>query len=308
MAHRHLLRSIVMQSLFEWDFMNYPVIDVESIVRRNVAEFAPSVANVSFLLDLVRGVIGKKDKLDAIIEKAAPDWPIDKISIVDRNVLRIGLYELLFGDKNEVPPKVAINEAIEIAKSFGGESSGRFVNGVLGAVYKELGEPGKNDTRKDKKNALYEQMPVEKLGGAIVYARNGEDVYLAFVHDIFGHWTLSKGKLESGEDVKDGTKREIKEELGIDIEIKEELGTNEYIANDPGTAVGKKRKQVNYFLGEARFQDLTLGSSGGLDDAKWFRLADIVNLNIYDDILPIVTKGINILLKNNVAQITNAHK
>jgi len=286
-----------MQSLFEWDFRGHDSDAVEEIARRNCAEFAPSVTNLSFVLDLSRGVVEKQKTLDEIIEKAAPDWPIDKISNVDRNVLRIGLYELLFGDRTEVPPKVAINEAIEMAKSFGGETSGRFVNGVLGAVYKELGEPGKNDTKKDKKNALYEKMPIEQLGGAVVYAKNGDDVYLALVHDIFGHWTLSKGKLEQGEDVQAGTIREIKEELGVDIKIVQELGSNEYIANDPNTEVGKKRKRVNYFLGEAEFKDLVRGPSGGLDDAKWFRLADVVNLNIYNDILPIVTKGINILLK-----------
>ena len=84
-------------------------------------------------------------KLDKIIEKSAPEWPLDQITIVDRNVLRIGLYELLFADRKEVPPKVAINEAIELAKSFGGESSSKFINGVLGTVYREIGEPGKDE-------------------------------------------------------------------------------------------------------------------------------------------------------------------
>lgn len=294
MANRHLLRSIVLQSLFEWDFNALPPGIISDIVIRNREEFASGVRDDFFIEHLAKGVIDKKDKLDAIIVKAAPGWPIEKISITDRNILRIGLYELLFGDRAQVPPKVAINEAIELAKSFGGENSGKFVNGVLGAVYKELGEPGKEETSKKNKHIPYDQMPIQKLGGAVVYARDGDELYLAFVHDIFGHWTLSKGKLEGDESVREGTMREIKEELGVDIEIKEELGANEYIANDP--EVGKKRKQVNYFLGEAKFQDLTLGSSGGLDDAKWFRLADVANLNIYDDILPIVTKGINLLL------------
>src|SRR3989344_5650775 len=114
MAHRHLLRSIVMQSLFEWDFMKRSDDEIILILKRNVVEFTAGELTPSFLIDLARGVIAKGEKLDAIIQRAAPDWPIDKISIVDRNVLRIGLYELLFGDKNEVPPKVAINEAIEM--------------------------------------------------------------------------------------------------------------------------------------------------------------------------------------------------
>lgn len=262
---------------------------------RNAEEFAPGVGDFSFMKDLLTGVLERRKDLDAIIEKAAPEWPIDKISLVDRNVLRIGLFELLFADRNEVPAKVAINEAIEMAKEFGGENSGRFVNGVLGAVYKEIGEPGKDESSKKKKNDVpYEEMPIERLGGAVVYAEHDGEVYLALVHDIFGHWTLSKGKLEEGENLEDGTKREIKEELGIDMEIRQELGKNEYVANDP--EIGKKRKQVTYFLGEAPYGELTLGTSGGLDDAKWFKLSDIIDLNFYEDLLPIITKAINILV------------
>ena len=183
---------------------------------------------MTFIDDLAKGIISKHKDIDQIIEKAAPDWPLDKISPVDRNVLRLGLYELLFSDRAEVPAKVAINEAIELAKTFGGETSGRFVNGVLGAVYKE-----------------------------------------------------------------DGTVREIKEEMGLDIKILSDLGMNEYIANDP--ELGKIRKQVHYFLAETQFGELKLGPSGGLDDAKWFKVGDILELNFYNDILPIVTKAVTIL-------------
>ena len=249
---------------------------------------------------LLQTVLAKQAELDLIIEKAAPAWPIDRISIVDRNVLRIGLFELLFGDRNEVPPKVAINEAIELAKSFGGENSGKFVNGVLGAVYKEIGEPGKEETSqtRDKKNQLIDPatLPLEQLGGAVVYGRddNGE-LYLALVHDIFGHWTLSQGHIEEGENVEEGTIREIKEEMNADIKIIEKLGENEYIASHPEQ--GKIRKHVSYFLGEATFQPLELEEGkGGLDDARWFKAAELVDLNIYDDILPIITKAITSLM------------
>jgi transcription antitermination factor NusB len=250
----------------------------------------------TFVTELMKGILAKKDDLKEIIEKAAPDWPIDKISPVDRNVLRLGLYELLFADRSEVPAKVAINEAIELAKTYGGETSGRFVNGVLGAVYKELGEPGKDALPAKKKKPAdvpYEEMPIQHLGGAVVYAHKDDEVYMAFVHDVFGHWTLSKGKVEENEDVNVGTTREIKEEMGLDIVIKSDLGMNEYIANDP--EIGKIRKQVHYFLAESKFDKITKGPSGGLDDAKWFKLADILELNFYNDILPIVTKAVTLL-------------
>jgi N utilization substance protein B len=296
MANRHLSRSVALQSLFEWDFRDCSPDALDKAIDRNTKEFAPGLGDNSFIVELIRGVVSKKADLDGIIEKAAPEWPIDKISPVDRNVLRLGLYELIFADRSEVPAKVAINEAIELAKTFGGETSGRFVNGVLGAVYKELGEPGKDaiSTKKKKLPEVpYEQMPIQNLGGAVVYAKNGQDIYMAFVHDVFGHWTLSKGKLDASEDVKTGTARKIKEEIGLDIKVINDLGMNEYIANDP--EIGKIRKQVHYFLAEAKFDIIKLGPSGGLDDAKWFKLSDILELNFYNDILPIVTKAVTIL-------------
>lgn len=299
MANRHLSRSIVMQSLFEWDFRSLPDNSILDILTRNAEEFAPGMGDFSFMKNLADGVIKKRTDLDSIIEKAAPEWPIKKISTVDRNVLRLGLYELLFADKKEVPAKVAINESIELAKTFGGETSGKFVNGVLGAVYKEMGEPGKDETSprktKPRKDIPFEEMPIKVLGGAVVYAQHEGEYYLALVHDVFGHWTLSKGKLEEGENVHQGTIREIKEELGLDIVIEDQLARNEYVASHPEE--GKIRKQVTYFLAKAEYGDLTLGTSGGLDDARWFKLQDIVTLNFYNDILPIVTKAINILLK-----------
>ncbi|MDP2664312.1 MAG: transcription antitermination factor NusB [bacterium] len=127
-----------MQSLYEWDFSGKKD-DLEKIVGKNIKEFGPGLEDTSLVWQIVTGTIKNLQKLDKIIEKAAPEWPIDQITIVDRNILRIGLFELIYGNKEEVPPKVAINEAIELAKSFGGESSGRFVNGVLGTVFKELG-------------------------------------------------------------------------------------------------------------------------------------------------------------------------
>lgn len=297
MANRHLSRSVVLQSLFEWDCHPQHDVDVSTIVARNAKEFAPGMSDISFMEELMKGILAKKDDLNDIIVKAAPDWPIEKISPVDRNVLRLGLYELLFSDREEVPAKVAINEAIELAKTFGGETSGRFVNGVLGAVYKELGEPGKDALPGKKKKTIaeipYEEMPIQHLGGALVYAKDGNDIYLAFVHDIFGHWTLSKGKIAEGISPEEGTVSKVKEEIGLDVKIIADLGTNEYIANDP--EIGKIRKQVHYYLAETSFGNLKLAKKPGLDDAKWFKLSDILELNFYNDIMPVVTKAVTML-------------
>ena len=149
MASRHLTRSIVMQSLFEWDFSG-KLGDLKQILERNLQEFGPGLEEKGLAFELTEGVQGRIEGWDKIIAKAAPQWPIDQISIVDRNILRIGLYELLYEDKKAVPPKVAINEAIELGKNFGGDSSGKFINGVLGTIYKEIAktEPPENDEGK----------------------------------------------------------------------------------------------------------------------------------------------------------------
>lgn len=294
MANRHLSRSVVLQTLFEWDIRALPSTDAHNALTRNVEEFAPGAADYAFMEELMRGVVTRKLDLDLVIEKAAPEWPVARIAPVDRNVLRLGLYELLFSDREKVPAKVAINEAIELAKSFGGENSGRFVNGVLGAVYKELGEPGKDEVSKKKKDIPYDQMPQQRLGGAVVYAKKDNEFYLALVHDIFGHWTLAKGKIGDNPDIahetaEEGTIREIKEELGLDVVIKEKIGENEYVASDP--AVGKKRKHVTYFLAESPFAEIVLEKKGGLDDAKWFKIQDALELNFYEDMRPLVVKA-----------------
>lgn len=151
MANRHLSRSIAMQSLYEWDFRGREDKNLDEIIDHNIKEFGPGMEDTSFVFDLVKSVIKNQNKIDPLIEKCAPEWPLDQVTIIDRNILRLGIYELLFENYEEVPPKVAINEAIELAKSFGGESSGRFINGVLGTIYRELGEPLKNDTSKKEK-------------------------------------------------------------------------------------------------------------------------------------------------------------
>ena len=137
MATRHLARSIVLQSLYEFDFYSHKV-DFPSIIERNMNEFGPGINEPEFVRRIANGVTANLNYIDEVIKKAAPDWPLNQISLIDRNILRIGLYELLYADPNEVPPKVAMNEAIELAKNYGGISAGRFVNGVMGTVYKEL--------------------------------------------------------------------------------------------------------------------------------------------------------------------------
>ncbi|OGI95334.1 transcription antitermination factor NusB [Candidatus Nomurabacteria bacterium RIFCSPLOWO2_01_FULL_42_17] len=320
MANRHLSRSIVLQTLFEWDFLPADKKDattshqeIKEALKRNLKEFAPGLEDDVFVFALIDEILKKRAKIDEIIEKAAPDWPIDKISVVDRNILRIGLTELLFGDRAQVPPKVAINEAIELAKTFGGENSGKFVNGVLGAVYKEIGEPDKDHQKEHQKNhdkkrsgadskehpepVDITKLPVENLAGALVYTHkdNKKDgnILFALVHDVFGYWTLSKGKVKIAENLEEGTIKAIKKEIGLDIKIEERLGVNEYVATHPTS--GKTLKKVVYFLAYTEYKELVLENSGGLDAAKWFEMSTIPELRIYNDIIPLIGKAVEII-------------
>jgi N utilization substance protein B len=137
MANRHLSRTVAMQSLYEWDF-NERNRSLLEITEFNVKQFAPGLDDPAFIFDLIKGVQEHLSQIDQIIVQTAPEWPLEQITVVDRNILRLGIYELMFAQ--QVPPKVAINEAVELGKAFGGESSGKFINGVLGTLYKQLPE------------------------------------------------------------------------------------------------------------------------------------------------------------------------
>lgn len=138
-SNRHLGRIVAFQSLYEEDFRQNSEdvsVDVSEILDRNISRHDKAIDDKKFVIDLYKGVLGKKKELDGIIAPLAPDWPIEQIATVDKIVLRIALYELIL-EPGEVPPKVAINEAVELAKSFGGDNSSKFVNGVLGSAYRE---------------------------------------------------------------------------------------------------------------------------------------------------------------------------
>ena len=140
MANRHLSRTLAMQTLYQWDFNGFQDKKLDNLLEYNLAEFAPGFNDEGFAKSLIDGVLKNREAIDKLISKYATEWPIEQITIVDRNILRIGIFELKFAE--DIPSKVAINEAIEVAKTYGGESSGKFVNGVLGAIYKEMEKKG----------------------------------------------------------------------------------------------------------------------------------------------------------------------
>ncbi|PIZ58381.1 transcription antitermination factor NusB [bacterium (Candidatus Torokbacteria) CG_4_10_14_0_2_um_filter_35_8] len=157
MSNRHLARTVALQSLYEWDFKGQKKDkkSIKEIIDHNITNFAFDLEDPSFIKKLVNGAIEHLEDIDVLIEKTAPSYPISEVMVVDRNILRLGIFELKY--PSDVPPKVAINESIELAKTFSGKSSSKFVNGVLGAIYNEI---KKSDSK-------------EKDGGGDV--NNGED-------------------------------------------------------------------------------------------------------------------------------------
>lgn len=137
MGSRHLSREITIQSLYEWDFYHGER-KLEEILKRNLSEFGLRLKNRDFVLELALGVKNHIKEIDRLIQVSAPHWPLENMPFLDKNILRLGVYELVFGNKKAVPPKVAIDEAIELAKKFCGEKTGKFINGVLGAIYRQL--------------------------------------------------------------------------------------------------------------------------------------------------------------------------
>ena len=150
MSNRHLARTIALQTLFEWDFKGKNKKEIDEIVQYNYKAFAPEFHDHSFTDKIVAGVVEHLTEIDKFIKDFAPEWPIEQITLVDSNILRLGVFELIFDP--DIPSKVEINEAIEIAKTFGGESSGRFVNGVLGSIYKKIGPTDKTEDKEGKEN------------------------------------------------------------------------------------------------------------------------------------------------------------
>ena len=276
-------RILIVQTLFENDFHDNDPDGPEfvRIFNRIAKEHNPAFVDNEFAKHILLGIASKYKEINTIIENVASDWPLDKIGSVDRNILRLGVFELLFGKDFDVPGRVALNEAIEVTKAFLGDSSRKFVNGVLGAVYLETKDPNEEEH-------VPKKIPIKKSVGGVIFRVGDDSVQFAFVHDIFGRWTLSKGGLEEGEGTEDGLQRVIKEEIGVSIDVHEKIGSNSYVAHPPE---GPIRKEVEYFLAQTEDASLQLKETEGLDEAKWFSYDEAKNIPFYPDLKQIILDG-----------------
>jgi len=271
----------VLQSLFQWDF-NQQSENINEILANNKKEFAPDFDDQNFSGDLLAKVIANIKEIDDIIKKYAPEWPLDQITLTDRNVLRIGIFELKMAQ--DIPPKVAINEAIELAKTFGGESSGKFVNGVLGSVFKAMQEKG-------EKNEFAAEPSREHSAGGVVYKKEAGGLKFVLVLDAYDKWTFPKGHIEENEDKEKAAEREVGEEIGIkNVTIKDYLGSIDIKVNEP-----YKRpvpKTVYYYLIETNDSELKITSEPEIKDARWVTADEALTLISYENAKEIFLKAL----------------
>jgi N utilization substance protein B len=284
MSNRHLARTLALQALFEWDFHGMPTGKLDNILEYNFKEFAPDFDDQGFTKNVLFGVIEHLTEIDNLIVKYAPEWPLDQITGVDRNVLRLGIFELKY--TSDIPPKVAINESIELAKSFGGDSSGKFINGVLGSIYKVMQNKG-------EKQGMDQPTLGERQysAGGVVWHRFGtEGIKIALILDGHGKWTFSKGRIKEHEDPEQAVKREIGEELGLrDLVIGRKVGELELIVREPN--IQPYPKTVYMYEIEAKDNVLIPAQNvGEMKDAKWYEIDEVENVLGYDQALGIWNK------------------
>ena len=281
MSNRHLARTLVLQSLFQWDFNNQTE-NIHKILENNKNEFAPDFDDQNFSEDLLIKVVKNIKEIDGLIKTYAPEWPLDQITVVDRNVLRLGIFELKVSA--EIPPKVAINEAIELAKTYGGESSGKFVNGVLGSIFKSMQENG-------EKKEFEKEPPREFSAGGVVYKKNGDEYKYILILDAYDKWTFPKGHIEENEDKEKAAEREVCEEVGLKhVKVKDYLGSIDIKVNEPN-----KRpvpKTVLYYLIETTDENLKVTAEPEVKDVKWVTKAEALKLISYENAKEIFNEAI----------------
>ena len=273
MSNRHLSRTLALQSLFAWDFRDRKD-KMTELVDYNVENFATSFDDGGFALELASGVVDNIKIIDALITKYAPEWPLDKITVVDRNVLRLGIYELKFSP--DIPAKVAINEAIELAKAFGGSASGKFINGVLGTIFKQMEASGEINQK------VAEPIHEVSSGGVVYRVAEDGQYFFVLVHDAYGKWTLPKGKVQGEEKLEEVAGREISEETGLhNLTVGEKLGEIQIKRKEPG----KKPipKTVHYFLVKTTDTELHIPKVTEIDAGKWFTMDEVLTTLGYEN-------------------------
>lgn len=267
---RHQSRMVVLQSLYEWDFDREK--DIKEIVIRNISSSGFKV-DEEFCYKVAEGVVKYISEINKIIEKTAPEWPLEQIAAVDRGILRIGVFELIYD--NEVPPKAVINEAVELGKEFGGENSGKFVNGVLGTVYRD--------------SEKYEEEETVTSAGGIIFRNEDGEIKFLLIKNLYDKWTFPKGKVEEGETWQEAAVREIQEETGIsEAEILGEVGEVRFTDKSGDEAI---KKNVHFYLVKTDQKETVVDPKAHVKEIAWMREEDALNSLGYPNLADLFKKA-----------------
>lgn len=268
--------------------------EIYSYVFKNFYEDKSSGED-DFSKELIFGVVKNLKQIDEYIEKFAKNWSVEKTAIVDKNILRIAVYELLLSN-NEMPGKVVINEAIEVAKKYGHKKSYLFVSGLLGTLYEKMNLKEKDDML----NSLPKKTTEKKKVGALCFSYKNDKLRFLLVHNIFGKWTLPKGSVEQDFDnVNDALNSVLGSKINARGKTGDVIGKNEYSSVKDTRNIVKK--DIAYFIFEVENPDEVKVNvkNAGLNNVKWFSEENLSEVDTYDDLRELIKKGVEIIKKKN---------
>jgi N utilization substance protein B len=264
---------VALQTLYEWDFNEEK--NAADLLQRNIENSGLKV-EIPFCEKLVKGVSENIEAINAKIKETAPEWPLEQIAGIDRSILRIGIFELIF-DK-EVPPKAVINEAVELGKEFGGENSGKFVNGVLGTIYRA--------------SERYEDENLVTSAGGIIFRKDGPKTYFIVVKNAWNRWTFPKGEVNEGETWQEAAVREIQEETGInEAEILGEIGEIKFTDKSKEEPI---KKSVHFYLIKTNQVEVTEkpAEEVHIKEVKWMERDDVLKSLDYENLIDLFKKAV----------------
>ncbi len=292
MSSRSAARPVIVSVLYALGQNKAYSDNVEDALSYVISEFGEPGLDTGFVHTIVDGVLKKQSILDEIIAKAAPRWTHD-MNMMDKAILRASIYELLF-ESAQTPAKVVISQAVALADQYASPENRRFVNGVLGSVYREIENSSLDAGGATTASVDEPGVTNEYKVAAAVFSRHDDSIMIALVHDMWGYWTFPKGSVVAGMTQTESCAFKVEEEIGVPITVVEEVGTNTYTAQHP--VKGTVAKNVTYFVAVTQYAPLTLTTSGGLDDVRWFPIGKIEKLHMYDDITQMVIKALPIAM------------
>ncbi len=225
----------------------------------------------SYAKKVIEGIVSKRNEIDELMNKVATEWPVEKMDILDRNILRLGVFEVLFNKTLETPPKVAVNEAIEVSKKLSGIKSSKFINGILGTILSNI------DIKKQEEVGR----KVKKYVSVFVYKVLDEKPLFLLIRDIWNKWTIPKGEILPSDTIYPSAFKIMKEKFEIEVKPEEEFGENTFIAHPPEGVV---RKEVLYVLAKTEDKEVGKYDEEKYKDVSWFSLEEMKELKLYKDL------------------------